>query len=112
IGDGQLVAIDYAVGPEPANTTTTIGVGTSWRYDFDESFLKGAGVYIRYFHQDQDRTSSKPDLLLPANVDDLVVGADYRIGVITLSAEHQWHDSTLSPYNATRFNANYDQPMG
>ncbi len=112
IADGQAVLVDYEIGPEPAADTTTFTASGSVRYDFEESFVAGLGVYMRYLHQDQDRKSKSPDVILPANVEDITLGADYRIGYLLLSAEEQWHDSSLSPYEATRLNAQYRLPLG
>ena len=112
ISSGDTVLVDYFVTPEPANTTDTVAVGSTARYDFDEGWLTGLGVYVRYFHQDQDRRSDGPEVLIPANVDDLTFGTDYRIGYLTLAAERQVRDSTLSPFNATRFDARYALPLG
>ncbi len=112
IVDGQTILVDYQIGPEPASDTTTLAANASVRYDFDESFVRGLGVYMRYFHQNQDISTTDPGVLLPADVDDLVVGADYRIGNFFASAEQQWHDSSLSPYDATRLVATYKFPLG
>ena len=87
-------------------------MSNSWRYDIEEGFLRGVGFYVRYLHQDQDRRSNAPDVILPADVDDVVLGTDYRIGYLRLAGERQWHDSTLSPYDATRATAEYRLPLG
>lgn len=112
ISEGETVLIDYLVTPEPANTTDTVVAGGSARYDFEEGWLTGLGLYVRYAHQDQDRRSDGPEALIEANVDDLTFGGDYRIGYVTLSAERQIRDSTLSPFNATRLDARYVHPLG
>jgi len=118
IAEGEVLLIDYRIGPEPASDTTTLGIGVTLRYDFEETFLKGVGLYARYFHQDQERDtrggvgSGAIGALVPADVDDLIVGADYHLGNLSLLGERQMHDSTLSPYNATRFAGTYVQPLG
>lgn len=112
ITGGQAVLIDYRIGPEPANTTTTLAVAANLRYDIEETWLAGLGVYGRYLHQDQEVDSRDINAPLPADVDDLTLGIDYRLGYFFASAERQMHDSTLSPYDATRLSANYIHPLG
>jgi hypothetical protein len=69
------------------------------------------GVYTRYSEQDQTRRNDV-DVLLPAqDVRDLVVGADYTRGYLTLLAERQWHDSTLSPFRSTRLEGRWAHPL-
>lgn len=112
IAPGQIVSIDYEIGPEPGSTTTTLGLHARVRYDFQEGPLKGLGVYARYFHQDQDIREKGPVIIVPADVNALIFGADYTLGPLTLSAEREMHDSTLSPFDATRLSATYLQPLG
>ncbi|MBL9120846.1 MAG: hypothetical protein JNL80_13125 [Phycisphaerae bacterium] len=112
ISDGQALLVDYDIGPQPGADTTTWTMSSNVRYDFEEGFLRGVGLFARYLHQDQDRRSDDPDVIIPADVDDVTVGADYRLGYLLVSGEQQWHQSTLSPYDATRFNAHYRLPLG
>jgi hypothetical protein len=112
IVDGQAVLVDYRIGPEPASTISTIGNGVTVRYDLEETWLAGLGVYGRYFQQDQEVDSDSPDAPIPADVNDLVAGVDYRRGYFFALAEQQWHDSSVSPYDATRLSASYVQPLG
>ena len=112
ITGGQTVLIDYSIGPEPESTITTFGNGVNLRYDIEEGWLSGVGIYGRYFRQDQDVDSRGSDAPLPADVHDLILGIDYRLGYFFASAERQVHDSTLSPYEATRLSAQYIHPLG
>jgi hypothetical protein len=111
IQDGDLVLIDYQLEVEPPNVTTTLGWRIGARYDINEGWFKGLGVYTRYSEQDQTRRNDV-DVLLPAqDVRDLVVGADYTRGYLTLLAERQWHDSTLSPFRSTRVEGRWAHPL-
>lgn len=107
IAAGQSVLITYEIGPEPASTTDTIGYGLSFRYRFDEGPLKGLSPYLRYRDQSQDRTSNEIILNPENDFQDLIFGIDYDIGRVSLTAEHQIHDSTLSPFETTRFEGRY-----
>lgn len=107
IAAGQSVLVRYEIGPEPASTTDTTGVGFTLRYRFQEGPLSGLSPYLRYRNQIQDRTSASLLLLAQNDFDDLVLGVDYDLGKFSLTAEHQIHDSTLSPFEITRFEGRY-----
>jgi len=107
IADGQTVLIDYSIGPEPANSVTTTGLGGSARYDFNEGLLRGLGLYVRYFQRDASIDSPDPTLFILDETRDLILGADYNIGRLTLNAEYETFESTISPFDATRFEARY-----
>ncbi len=107
IAAGQSVLITYEIGPEPATTTDTVGYGLTFRYRFDEGALRGLSPYVRYRDQRQTRTS-RAILANPKNdFQDLIFGVDYDIGRVSLTAEHQIHDSTISPFEMTRFEGRY-----
>ncbi len=107
IAPGQSVLITYEVGPEPATTTDTTGYGLTFRYRFDDGFLKGFSPYMRYRDQRQSRTSREIIANPQNDFQDLIFGIDYDIGRISLTAEHQVHDSTISPFDRTRFEGRY-----
>jgi hypothetical protein len=111
INDGQAVLLDYTLLPQPGNTQDTISFSLGGRYDINQGFLKGLAVYSRYFYQEQNISSQDPSAFIPDNIRDLTIGAEYKIGGLTLIAEQQWHDSTLAPYNSTRFGATYTQRL-
>ncbi len=112
IAPGQFVTIDYIIGPEPASRTTTTGLGFTARYDFNEGVLDGLGVYGRYREQMQDRDSLGLAELPESDIRDLILGAEYDIWRFSFLAEIQMHDSTLSPFDATRLEARYTQQLG
>ncbi len=107
IAPEQSVLIDYRIGPEPGSTSDTTNGYVSVRYDFDEGILAGLGVYVRYRRQDQDRRSDGRVVLIENDVDDLTYGAEYDFWRMSLLAERQHYDSTLSPFESTRFEARY-----
>lgn len=121
IAPGETVLVDYRIGPEPGATITTFDYGAGARYQFEEWWLKGLGLYVNMFNQDQTITDNRSDGVLPpigqptrvpVDVQDLRFGVDYQIGYLTLSAERQMRDSTLSPFNVNRAQATYLQPFG
>jgi hypothetical protein len=107
IAPAQAVLIDYRVGPEPGSTTDTTNGAITARYDFDEGILRGLGVYVRYRRQDQQRSSRGRVQLIEEDIRDLTYGAEYSFWRMSLLAERQNHESTLAPFESTRFEARY-----
>ncbi len=107
IAPGQAVLITYEIGPEPASTTDTMGYGLTIRYRFEEGPLKGVSPFIRYRDQSQDRTGRDVFNLPKIDFQDLVFGVDYDIRHVSLTAQHQIHDSVVSPYETTRLECRY-----
>jgi hypothetical protein len=105
------VLLDYTVLPVPANTTDTATFGAGLRYDFTQSFLKGLSPYARYLHQDQEVHSQEPGQVPIDDIRAVIVGADYRVWRLTFNAEHEWHHSTLLPFEAGRYSARYDDQL-
>jgi predicted CXXCH cytochrome family protein len=112
IASGDVVLIDYQLGPEPANTTSTFSFGVSPRYSIEEGPLKGLAVYSRYLLQNQDISSDNARAFTEDDVNDVTIGLEYRFWNITLTMERQWHDSTVVPFDADRFGATWIQPIG
>ncbi len=113
IAPGQTVLVDYTIGPEPAGTTVTTGLGFNFRYTFEEGFLRGLSVYTRFFWQDESR-SGELSVQEPLDNDftEYLYGAEYNFWRIFLLAEQRIHDSDLSPFDATRYEARYVQELG
>ena len=107
IGDGQTVLIDYTRGAQDATTTDTNGLFTGIRYDFQKGPLSGLAFYARYAKQDQSISSENPDAFTPNSYTDILYGTEYRFRGLTVGAEKQWHDSTIFPYDATRYWGRY-----
>ncbi len=107
ISAGQTVLITYQIGPEPENTTDTLGFGATVRYRIVDGPLKGLSPYLRYRDQSQDRSTIGFVPFTGNDFNDFIFGLDYDIGKISMTAEHQIHDSTLSPFNSTRLEGRY-----
>jgi hypothetical protein len=105
------VLLDYDLNPQPAYTSNTGDLNAGTRYQINEGFLSGLAPYVRYGLQSETIDTDAPDQFTPDSYNDLVAGVDYRIGRFTFNAEQQWHDSTLVPFDATRFSARYDQRL-
>jgi hypothetical protein len=112
ISPGEVVLVDYRIGPEPANNTTTVGVGTSARYDILEGPLTGLSLYMRYLWSEQDRRSDSPFIGDDENIRDLTVGAEYDVWKLSFMGEYQDRDSSLAPFNRTLAEARYLNRLG
>jgi len=107
----QVVLVDYTIGPDPGGRTTTTGVGVELRYTFQEGWFRGLSFYGNYFHQDQTLSIETPDF--PANeFEDLRYGIEYNYWKLYFRAERQHRNSTLSPFDATRIEGRYTEPLG
>lgn len=105
--DGQSVRVNYDVGPEPGSDIDTITTNWSLRYTLTEGTFKGLAAYGTYRTTDQTIRASDPTLFTPDDTRDLLLGLEYRRAELTLRAEYNIHDSTLSPYNVARLQALY-----
>ena len=109
IGAGQAALLDYQLAPLPGAISTSTSLNTGLRYDFDQGPLRGLTLYGRYARAHQDIESETPSAFVPNEFTDIAYGVEYRIGNLTLGAEHQDHDSTINPFEADRFFARYNQ---
>jgi hypothetical protein len=66
-------------------------------------------LYGRYAQQEQSVSSTTP--FTPSSFTDVAGGAEYRFKGFTLGAEHEIFDSTILPYDATRFFARYNNKL-
>lgn len=113
ISDLETVSMDYTRDPQPANTVTTDSFYTGLRYNFQQGPLNGLSLYVHYAKQDQSISSSSPTFnFTPNSFNDLLYGTEYRVGELTVGAEHQNHDSTIFPYDASRFWGRYLHSVG
>jgi hypothetical protein len=112
ITSGQPVLVSYLLSPQPATTTTTVGTRAGVRYDFREGPLRGLGVYARYANQSQQISSAQPLTIVPANLNDYLAGADYRIWKLTFSGEYEDYAAANSPYTAIRALGRYADRFG
>ena len=111
IADGQSVLVDYDIGPEPASLTTTGVFSSTLRYTIEEGSLQGLSLYGLWRDVRQTIDSTGPPLI-PNEIESVRTGVEYRRRPFGLDAEYERHDSTVSPFEATRFKARYNQPLG
>ena len=109
ISAGQAVLLDYQLLPLPAAVTTSDSFAAGVRYDFQTGPFKGLTLYTRYARANQDIDTDNPSAFVLNEFTDVIYGAEYRIGYLTLGAEHQAHDSTINPFDADRYFARYSQ---
>ncbi|MHC4995104.1 MAG: hypothetical protein ACYTGQ_08640, partial [Planctomycetota bacterium] len=106
------VAIDYVVGPEPANKSTTDTLSFNVRYDFQEGPLTGLGLFTRYLDVNEDISTDQPNAFTPNSFQDLTVGLDYRFWRVFLETQYLMHDSTILPSDTFSANATYFHQTG
>ncbi len=111
INPGQQVLIDYTLAAQPSNVTTTSYFSLGGRYDIQRGPLRGLGIYARYTRQNQDISSDNPLAFVPNSYTDTLVGGDYTFWLMQVGAEQEWHDSTIIPFDATRFFARLNSPI-
>lgn len=107
IDAGQSVLIDYTTLPAGGNTSTTNVFNLSLRYNFERGVLKGLSPYFQFVDQRQNIDSDDQDSFIPNSYTDTTVGVEYRIWKFTLGFEQEWYDSTIQPFDATRYTARY-----
>jgi len=112
IADGQSVAVDYEIGPEPRNSIETLSHGISLRYGIDEGPLEGLSAYMTYREINQDLETIDPSRFTLNDTTRLLLGVELRRGPITLLAEREDVNSVISPYELVRLSARYDQRLG
>lgn len=110
--DGQTVLISYDIGPEAANRIETTTGTISLRYTFERGWLQGLSLYTTLQRADHTLTADDPEDFTLDDFTSILYGAEYRIGDLTLSAERENRDSTISPYDATRLEASFDRRLG
>lgn len=112
ISNGQAVWVDYTVGPEPSSQIDTLVTTTALRYTVQEGVLTGVSVYGHYRTRDPSVSTSDPSLFVLEELTDILYGVEYRRWGLLLRAEQQNYDSSVNPYDLTRFQVGYDQRFG
>jgi hypothetical protein len=113
IAPGQTVLIDYEIGPQPGGVTTTDVYSVVARYTFDEGWLRGLSPYIRYIDQEESRSFDPTNAAFAANdFTSFTYGVEYNIWKISLLAEQEIRDSSLSPFDRTRLEGRYVDRFG
>jgi predicted porin len=101
------VLLNYVIGPQPESTLNTFQFSIGLRYDITRGFLQGFSPYARFGLVEQD-VSGGGGLIIADSIRDYIVGADYHIYDITLTAEYEDYQSKIIPFNAVRLSARYD----
>lgn len=110
IPNGSVVLLDYLLVPQAANTTTTTSFSVGGRYDIELGVFKGMGVYARYTRQDQS-IDSDGFVFIPNSFTDLTYGVEYRRNGFLIGIERENRDAEISPFDATRYRAEYTRRM-
>jgi hypothetical protein len=79
------------------------------RYDITEGALAGLGVYTIYRQLDQHVHAADPSRFVLDNVRDVRFGAQYTNSGLTLTAEGEHHESTMSPCDSVLLQGQYSQ---
>lgn len=106
----ETVRLNYLLDPQAAYTSETTKFSAGANYLFQEGFLNGLKLYTQYYQSNQS-ISSTGGAILPDNVRDTLLGADYHIWKLDFRAEGQDHESTLAPYRALRLSARYSDNL-
>jgi predicted CXXCH cytochrome family protein len=111
IANGQAVLVSYDLLPQGQNTVTNNTFSVGLRYDVQRGPLAGLGLYARFLRLDQQIDADDPGAFVPNSLTDTRLGAEYRVGDLTVGAEQEWHDSDIAPYDASRLFARYDRRL-
>jgi hypothetical protein len=111
ISPGDTVRLNYTIDPLPGYTSRSTSLNAGANYLFEEGPLNGLNLFTHYSQVDQSISPASSGVA-PDTVRDTLLGAEYRVWKLTLRAEDENHDSTLSPYDALRFSARYDDRLG
>ncbi len=106
--DGQTVLIDYVWELGGDLTLDTVNHNFGIRQDF----AFGLSPYYRLRNQDQEITPEDATGVQAEDITAHTYGTEYRRGPIRLLAEFEDHESTISPFEATRLSADFTQRLG
>lgn len=110
--NGQQIRVSYDIGPEPGNDIDTRTLNFSIRYSVLDGWLKGAAIYSTYRAVRQDISAVDPSLFALDNLDDVLVGLEYRRGDFEGRYEYNLHDSTFDGYTLHRLQGFYHLTTG
>lgn len=109
--NGQSLLVSYDVGPEPGNDIDTTTTTTSVRYSVTEGWLDGLAAYSTYRTVGHSVRARDPSLFNLDEVQDLLVGVEYRFSAYDLKYEYNHHASTFDPYTVHRVQGIYVRPL-
>jgi len=103
--DGETVLIDYlsTIGGSFDLDTFQNELALRQKFDF------GLTPYYRFTRQDQRLTPSDATGVTPDDITAHIIGVEYERGSLNLKAEYEDHDSTITPFKATRLSARYSR---
>jgi len=103
IQNEETVLITYRFRFGSTYNLKTVTDSLNLRMEFDGGWTP----YFRYLRQRQSIKPTGSSALAPEDIRSHLVGIEYRKGTMFLSAEYEDYDSSLSPFRALRFNADY-----
>ncbi len=109
IVNGQTVLVTYQVGPEPGNSIDTTSQTYSLRYTINEGMFSGLSLYTNLQITSHSIDAADPSLYTLDDVTDWRYGAEYRIREWSFLVERENRDSTISPYDKTRYQIRYER---
>jgi hypothetical protein len=74
--------------------------------------MDGVSLYSTYRTIGHTVDTDDPTTFILDDVNDLLLGAEYRVGGLDLTYEYNNHDSTFDPYIVNRFQVLYIYPLG
>ncbi len=110
--NGQTVLVSFDVGPEAESNIDTNTTSISVRYTLTEGRLKGMAFYSTYRTVGHSVRTKNPDLFSLDDVNDLLLGVEYRFLEYNLKYEYNNHDSRFDPYTVHRWQGLYVMPLG
>jgi len=99
--DGQTVLVDYIWLLAGDYTLDTLTHNVALR----QNFKFGISPYYRLRDQDQDVTPASATGVQPEDITANIYGMEYQKGPLRLIAEYEDHESTITPFDALRLNA-------
>lgn len=101
IADGQIVLVSYTFNLGNRFKLDTISQQVGIKHDFDF----GLSPYYRFFRQDQTVTPKTAIGAIENDIEDHIVGVEYRWKPLRLVAEYENQESTINTFEAVRLSA-------
>ncbi len=103
IADGETVLIDYVYRSGGDLVLETINSNFTIRQELTNGF----SPYYRFSRQDQTLRPRSASGITPEDITGHIGGLEYRKGSVRLLGEYEDHGSTISPFRALRFSADW-----
>ena len=101
--DGQTVLVSYVFSSGSNYTLDTVGQDFGVRQEFDF----GLSPYYRLRWQEQEISPEDATGAIPDDITAHIIGAEFERWGFRVGAEYEDHDSTVSPFEATRLFGEY-----